>query len=242
VIKKITFTKIESTNKYALENIDKIGDKTVVIARIQTKGRGRNARNWVSKKNNLFASLVLKPQYKLEKEYTLNALTHYMAVVLARVFKKKYSIETKIKWPNDIIADGKKIAGILIETVIQGYFLQGVVIGVGVNLNMDRKSLETIDQPATSLNILLKRKINTDRFLDYLLEEFFTQYDELLKRGFLLIKEEYNRRNIVLGKMIEVDVFNKKYYGMVKEIDDKGQLVLNCNNTEKIISVGDIIC
>jgi len=242
VIKKITFTKIESTNKYALENIDKIGDKTVVIARIQTKGRGRNARNWVSKKNNLFASLVLKPQYKLEKEYTLNALTHYMAVVLARVFKKKYSIETKIKWPNDIIADGKKIAGILIETVIQGYFLQGVVIGVGVNLNMDRKSLETIDKPATSLNILLKRKINTDRFLDYLLEEFFTQYDELLKQGFLLIKEEYNRRNMVLGKMIEVDVFNKKYYGMVKEIDDKGQLVLNCNNTEKIISVGDIIC
>lgn len=242
MIKKITFTKIESTNKYALENIDKIGDKTVVIARIQTKGRGRNARNWVSKKNNLFASLVLKPQYKLEKEYTLNALTHYMAVVLARVFKKKYSIETKIKWPNDIIADGKKIAGILIETVIQGYFLQGVVIGVGVNLNMDRKSLETIDKPATSLNILLKRKINTDRFLDYLLEEFFTQYDELLKRGFLLIKEEYNRRNMVLGKMIEVDVFNKKYYGMVKEIDDKGQLVLNCNNTEKIISVGDIIC
>ncbi len=242
MIKKITFTKIESTNKYALENIDKIGDKTVVIARIQTKGRGRNARNWVSKKNNLFASLVLKPQYKLEKEYTLNALTHYMAVVLARVFKKKYSIETKIKWPNDIIADGKKIAGILIETVIQGYFLQGVVIGVGVNLNMDRKSLETIDKPATSLNILLKRKINTDRFLDYLLEEFFTQYDELLKQGFLLIKEEYNRRNMVLGKMIEVDVFNKKYYGMVKEIDDKGQLVLNCNNTEKIISVGDIIC
>jgi len=148
VIKKITFTKIESTNKYALENIDKIEDKTVIVARVQTKGRGRNARNWVSKKDNLFASLVLKPRYKLEKEYTLNALTHYTAVVLARVFKEKYSIETKIKWPNDIIADGKKIAGILIETVIQGYFLQGVVIGVGVNLNMDRKSLGTIDQPA----------------------------------------------------------------------------------------------
>jgi BirA family transcriptional regulator, biotin operon repressor / biotin---[acetyl-CoA-carboxylase] ligase len=242
VIKKITFIKIESTNKYALENIDNIEDKTVIVARVQTKGRGRNARNWVSKKNNLFVSLVLKPQYKLEKKYTLNALTHYTAVVLARVFKEKYSIETKIKWPNDIIVDEKKIAGILIETVIQGYFLQGVVIGIGVNLNMDKRSLKTIDQPATSLNILLKRKINTDRFLDYLLEEFFTQYDELLKQGFLLIKEEYNSRNMVLGKMVEVDVFNKKYYGMVKEIDDKGQLVLNCNNTEKIISVGDIVC
>jgi len=180
MIKKIYFPKIGSTNDYAVENINDIEDKTVIFADIQTKGKGRNARHWVSEKNNLFASLVLKPQFNFKEKYTLNALTHYTAVVLARVFKKKYSLETKIKWPNDLVAEGKKIAGILIETVIEGCFLQGVIVGIGVNLNLEEKSLGKIDKPATSLNILLKREINRDEFLDFLLKEFFIQYDELL--------------------------------------------------------------
>ncbi len=242
MIKKIYLSEVESTNNYAMENIQEIEDKTVVFADIQSKGKGRNARNWVSEKNNLFASLVLKPRFDFQEKHTLNALAHYTAVVLARVFKKKYLIETKIKWPNDLLVDRKKIAGILIETIIQGYLLEAVIIGIGVNLNLGKGLLEKIDQPATSLNVLLKKEIDRDEFLDFLLKEFFLQYDELLEKGFLLIKEEYSLRNMFLGKMVEAAAFNKKYYGIAKEITDKGQLVLDCNGIEKIIDMGDIIC
>ncbi|MCG9479227.1 MAG: biotin--[acetyl-CoA-carboxylase] ligase [Actinomycetia bacterium] len=242
MVKRIYFPKIESTNNYAVENIENIEDRTVILADKQTRGKGRNGRYWLSEKNNLFVSLVLKPQFDFRQINTINALTHYTAVVLTRVFKKKYSIKAKIKWPNDLLANGKKIAGILIETVIKGNSLQGVIIGIGVNLNLEEKTLEKISQPATSLNVLLEKEINRDEFLDFLLKEFFLQYDELLKKGFLLIKEEYSLLNMVMGKLVKVVVFNKKYYGIAKGIDDKGQLILDCKDREEIINIGDIIC
>jgi BirA family transcriptional regulator, biotin operon repressor / biotin---[acetyl-CoA-carboxylase] ligase len=242
MIRKIYLPEIESTNNYAVKNIEYIKDKTVIFADIQTKGKGRNGRHWFSERNNLFASLVLKPKFDLKDMYKLNALTHYTAVVLSRIFKKKYSIETKIKWPNDLQANGKKIAGILIETIIKGDFLQGIIIGIGVNLNLDEKSLKEINQPAISLNILLDREINRDEFLDFLLKEFFLQYNQLLKQGFLLIKEEYKLKSMVLGKSVKAVTTNKEYNGIAKEIDDKGQIILDCNNIEEIINIGDIIC
>ncbi len=240
--KKIHLPKTESTNDYALQNIESLEDKTIIFADFQTKGKGRNARTWVSKKNNLYTSFVLKPEYDFHKKNTLNALTQYSAVVLTRILKDQYAIEAKIKWPNDLLVDHKKIAGILIETVIQGDLLQGIVIGIGVNLNLDKKDLEKIDQPATSLNILLNKEIDRDAFLDFLLKEFFLGYDALLEKGFLLIKEEYILRNMFLGKMVKAVVFEKTYHGIAKKVDDEGQLVLDCNSKEEIISIGDIIC
>ncbi|MDZ7838932.1 MAG: hypothetical protein U5N58_13890 [Actinomycetota bacterium] len=120
--------------------------------------------------------------------------------------------------------------------------MQGVIIGIGVNLNLEEKSLEKISQPATSLNVLLEKEIDRDEFLDFLLKEFFVQYDELLQKGFLLIKEEYSVLNMVMGKLIKVVVFNKKYNGIAKGIDDKGQLILDCKGKKEIINIGDIIC
>ncbi|MBN2073889.1 MAG: biotin--[acetyl-CoA-carboxylase] ligase [Actinobacteria bacterium] len=242
MVKKIYFPEIASTNDYASENIGSIEDRTVIFADIQTKGRGRNGRHWFSGKNNLSASLILKPQLNFSQVYKVNALVHYTAVVLARVFKKEYSIETRIKWPNDLMAGFKKIAGILIETVITGESLQGVIIGTGVNLNLDEKSLKKIGRPATSLNVLLGKEVNRDEFLDLFLKEFFLQYDELLMQGFSLIKEEYKLKSMTLGRAVKAAISGKEYSGIAKDIDDMGQLVLDCNNEEKIINTGDITC
>ncbi|MBM3700552.1 MAG: biotin--[acetyl-CoA-carboxylase] ligase [Actinobacteria bacterium] len=239
---KIHFTEIESTNDYALKNMEDIQDGTVIYADVQTKGKGRNSRTWVSEKGNLFMSLVLKPEYNLGKKNSLCAIVHYTAVVLTRVLETKYSVKAKIKWPNDLLVDNKKIAGILIEAVIQGSNLQGIVVGIGVNLNMEKDLLERLDQAATSLNLLLNQKISRDKFLDYLLEEFFSRYEKLLEKGFSLIKKEYILKNMFLGKMVKAVVFGKMYHGLAKGLDDAGQLILECGGSKEVISAGDIIC
>ncbi len=240
--KKIHLKKVGSTNDFGLQNIDWLKDKTVIFADLQTKGKGRNERTWLSEKNNLFVSLLLKPEYDIKKRNTLNSLIHYSAVVLARVLDKKYSIKPKIKWPNDILVGGKKIAGILVESVVQGDCLQGVIVGIGVNLNCSQNQLEKIDKPATSLNLLLKKEISRDKFLEHLVGEFFSQYAELLENGFKLIKNEYISYNMFLDKNIEAVIFNQTYQGIAKKVDDAGCLVMDCMGKRKTISIGDIIC
>jgi len=242
MIKKLYFSEIDSTNEYAVKNLNHLEDRTVISAGIQTKGRGRGGRSWYSREGNLFASLVLKPQADFCEICRLNAIVHYTAVILARVFKKKYGLDTNIKWPNDLLAEGKKISGILIETVIKGECLQGIIIGVGVNLNMSKEDFKMINQPATSLNLLSGIEINRDIFLDFFLEEFFLQYDEFLKKGFSLIKNDYKMLNMVLGKEVKVISSGREHCGIVKDIDDYGQLVLDCYNKEETINAGEIIC
>jgi len=241
-VKKIHLKKIGSTNDFALQNMDSLEDKTVIFADMQTQGKGRNERIWISERNNLFVSLVLKPDYDMDKKNTLHSLTHYSAVVLARILEKNYSVKPAIKWPNDILIDGKKIAGILVESVVQGKCLQGVIVGIGVNLNYRQNQLEKIDQPATSLNVLLKKEISRDQFLKYLVREFFLQYEELLEKGFQLIKKEYISYSMFLDKNIKVIVFDQSYQGIAKKIDNTGCLVMDCRGEQKIINIGDMIC
>ena len=119
----IHFESIDSTNDYILKNIKYLKDKTVVFSDIQTKGKGRNNRIWYSpkyeNKYNLYVSILLLPDFKEKNIKLLQNLPHYNAVILHRVFLE-YGVRTKIKWPNDILFENKKIAGILCESVIIG--------------------------------------------------------------------------------------------------------------------------
>jgi len=239
--KKVYLKSIDSTNKYTIKNIKQLDDKTIVYADEQTSGKGRNNRTWISsERSNLYFTIVLKPN--LKDISVLPNITQYMAVVLCKTFNR-YGIIAQIKWPNDVLVNGKKIAGILCETVFKGSDLEGVGVGVGVNLNMTQKFLDTIDQPATALNLLLKTKIDRKRFLDELLQLFFEDYDEFLDVGFLNIRDEYIQMAMFLDKKIRVLVFDEIFIGLAKDIDESGRLILlDENNIEKIVSIGDVIC
>ena len=103
----------DSTNKYAKEHIEELEDKTVVYTYNQTSGRGRLNRKWsYGGKDNIYASIVLKPSCEMKDVYS--NLTQYLSVVLAQTFEE-YGVIPKIKWPNDIRINGKKISGILAE-------------------------------------------------------------------------------------------------------------------------------
>lgn len=241
MVKVIQLEEVDSTNSYGKKHIDEFGDRTAIITKKQTSGRGRLNRSWVDLgEENLFLSIILKPSETFNEIYP--NLTQYLSVTLCRVIES-YGIQTQIKWPNDVLIDGKKIAGILSETVIQGQKLKGIVLGVGVNLNSNQEKIDAIpNKIATSLNIETQKAIDLKEFLNKLLTEFFEHYDEFLQSGFLQIKDDYIKRNCFLGKELKVQVFNHMESGLAKAVNDLGELVLEDNNKREIVlTIGDII-
>lgn len=241
MVKVIQLEEVDSTNSYGKKLIDKFEDKTAIITKKQTSGRGRLNRSWVDLgEENLFLSIILKPSETFNEIYP--NLTQYLSVTLCKVIES-YGIQTQIKWPNDVLIDGKKIAGILSETVMQGQKLKGIVLGVGVNLNSNQEKINAIpNKIATSLNIETQKAIDLKEFLNKLLTEFFEHYDEFLQSGFLQIKDDYIKRNCFLGKELKVQVFNHMESGLAKAVNDLGELVLEDNNKREIVlTIGDII-
>ncbi len=237
----INFEQIDSTNNYAKLNLNKILDRTVICADSQSAGRGRFNRKWVDMgRGNLFISLVLKPSCVFEKNYA--ALTQFTAVILCRIFEE-YGVQPEIKWPNDVLIDGKKIAGILSESVIKGSSLQGLIIGIGINLNADKDSLSLVaDKKITALNVELLREYEDKKlFLDKFLYGFFSSYDRFLSGGFLCIKDEYSKRCNFLSERICVNLLNKQVKGIAERFTDSGELVLKADNGEIILTAGDIL-
>ncbi len=237
----IRLEETESTNSYAKSHIGVLADKTAVHALRQTCGRGRLNRKWVDLgEDNLYLSIVLKPSNAFSEIYP--NLTQYLSVALSKVLES-YGVKTQIKWPNDVLINGKKIAGILSETVMSGGNLEGIVLGIGVNLNAEQADLDAIpDKIAASLNIETGKNINLDIFLNELLTEFFANYDKFLKIGFSLIKDEYVKRNCFLDTELNVQVFNNIKTGFAKSVTDKGELVLQTkDNAETVLTIGDIL-
>lgn len=256
-MKYIHFQTIDSTNNFALKNIENLDSDTVIFSDHQEAGKGRNGRVWISPKVkktkdssinnlNLYCSILLKPRFDKENKNinVLKNIAHYTAFVLCRTLKK-YGVDSKIKWPNDILVDRKKIAGILCESVIKGNSL-AIVVGCGVNLNMPKEFFKDIDQPATSLDLLIDKEIDRDRFLEYFIEEFFLDYENFADKGFKYISSEYKKKSLIFEdsfkeKKVNINIFGDIIEGFVKDIDNDGQLIIIDNeNVERIINVGDL--
>ncbi len=237
------FKKLDSTNTYAMKNLAELSDKEVIIADVQTSGRGRLNRSWVSaREDNIYLSIVLKPCSKVSDKLPLAGLTQYMSVILCRVLEN-YGASAQIKWPNDVLSDGKKIAGILSQASIQGESFRGLILGTGVNLNFSQEEADKIDQPATSLNLILGRPVDKKAFTEELIDGFFENYEKFLDKGFSYIEKDYIQRCCFLGKRIAVNALDPRETGIAKEIREDGSLVLeNDEMQEKIITMGDIVC
>jgi len=239
----IYFPEITSTNTHAIKNIADFEDRDVLMAEIQTEGRGRFDRKWVSDKpENIYISFVLKPNIKIGEDSPLNNISQYLSVKLCETLET-YGVNSVIKWPNDVLINGKKIAGILAQTSIRGNSFQGLVLGIGVNLNFEKTDMQKIDRPATSLNLVLGKKIDRDEFLKSLLERFFEDYDEFLNTGFDFIKHDYVKRAYFLGNTVTVNTYKSEIKGIAKKIADNGSLIIIPDNSseEIIINVGEIL-
>jgi BirA family biotin operon repressor/biotin-[acetyl-CoA-carboxylase] ligase len=238
----IKLEETKSTNTYSKEHLTLLDDKTVVQSLRQTHGRGRLNRTWVDLgAGNLFFSIVLKPGDNYKNLYS--NITQYACVVLCRIFEK-YGVAAKIKWPNDVLVDGKrKISGILSESVIEGGVLKGIILGIGVNLNAKQDDVNNIpDRIATGLNIEIGKPVDMDVFLSDFLGAFFEGYDKFLNIGFEYIMDEYVNRNCFLNRDINVHLLNNIKSGFAKGVNSSGELLLQTSDDkELVLNMGDIL-
>jgi BirA family biotin operon repressor/biotin-[acetyl-CoA-carboxylase] ligase len=238
----IRFDEIDSTNDHAIRNLDSFNDRDVILAETQKKGHGRFSRKWVSHvPENIYMSIVLKPNIKITDSSPLANITQYMSLVICDVLDL-YNTPGQVKWPNDVLVKGAKIAGLLSQSSIQEKQLKGYVLGVGINLNMSPGVLKQIDQPATSLNLETGMAVDRDQFLDKLLKEFFSGYENFLKNGFPSIKEQYIHKTSFLGKEIRVALMDTEVAGTAKGFSDDGCLILVTDQgKEQKITIGDVL-
>lgn len=231
---------VDSTNLYGKKNIDTLADKTVISAKRQLSGRGRLNRVWLDLgEGNLFVSVVLKPSLKFDEKFA--NLTQYLSVILCKTLEQ-YGLQPEIKWPNDVLINGKKVAGILSETVMQGQIFKGLVLGFGINISAGERDVKQVtDKAVTSVSLELGKQVDGKLFLNDLLNLFFRDYNKFLESGFEFIKHDYIKRVNFLEKELCVKVFNDTKCGVAKGINDNGALILEKNNEKFVLTIGDIL-
>jgi BirA family biotin operon repressor/biotin-[acetyl-CoA-carboxylase] ligase len=210
---------------------------TIVLAEMQTKGRGRLGRNWLSPKyKGIYLSLILRPKISLSQASLLTLLS---AISVCEAIKEVTSLEAKIKWPNDIILNDKKLGGILIELNAETDQVKFVVIGLGLNINNDKKSLP---DTAISLKEAKKEEISRVELLKEILRRMESNYKLFQKGEQREIIEKWRVLNITLGKRIKIAFQKEHLEGEALEIDTDGGLLVRRDSgmIEKIMS-GDIV-
>ena len=231
------FDTLDSTNTYAVSHFEELSDGDLVVAAVQTAGRGRLNRHWISREGNLFASFVIKEPFK-EPFYA--TMVSSLSVIAA--IKKCYpDLDPLVKWPNDVLLNGKKICGVLCEGVIRNGKLQGIICGIGVNLNLTEEELREIDQPATSLSVSAGEKINLKKFTEQL-EIYLNWYYITGNNQMSELYSIWKRKNAVIGQTVflyppDGGVMTAK----VLDIGVDGRLFAELENGETIFfSCGDV--
>jgi BirA family biotin operon repressor/biotin-[acetyl-CoA-carboxylase] ligase len=238
----VTLNEVHSTNSYALDNLPFLDNRTVIFTTCQTSGRGRYNRKWVcDNSENIYMSIVLKPDNI--SDFPFPNLTQYLSIALCNVLEKDFSLNPVIKWPNDILVEGAKISGILAESYMENNTVKGIVLGLGLNVNMEKETLEKIDQKATSIFALTGKNYDCETITRKICDEFFLNYDKFVKEGFSFIKDKYIQKCFFLGKNIKISENGEKKEYFAEAIDENGFLTVKdeLNNISKIIT-GDVLC
>ena len=213
----------------------------VIWARRQTAGRGRMGREWVSAEGNLFVSILLSLTKDLE---TCAQLSFVAAIAVAETLEGIIPEHDGIscKWPNDILLDGKKLAGILLESFTvpdeTGKSRQWVVVGVGVNVD---SYPEHVMYPATCLKEAGVEIISAKIVLSRFIYNFIHRYDAWNKKGFKEIHAEWMARAHHIGKPIEVLMGDEQTNGVLDGIDHSGRLLLRkASGAVQCVTAGDV--
>jgi BirA family transcriptional regulator, biotin operon repressor / biotin---[acetyl-CoA-carboxylase] ligase len=214
---------------------------TVVLADSQTGGKGRRGRAWSSPAGvNLYCSVVLRPSIM---PHEAPQLTFLSAVAAARAIELTTKLTPEIKWPNDLLVSGKKVAGLLNEMSAETDGINFVILGIGINLNMTAELFpDDLRHPATSL--LMESGVRVDRslFAATMLNELDRLYADFLAHGFGPVREEWQRRCNANGRQVLVnDSGTECIGGRFIGIDSDGAMLLRSDN-DKLhrITCGDV--
>lgn len=241
--RRVEFLKLTaSTNADAFRLAeDGAAEGTVVLADSQSGGKGRRGRVWSSPAGvNLYCSVVLRPAIM---PHEAPQLTFLSAVAAARAIELTTSLTPEIKWPNDLLISGKKVAGLLNEMSAETDGINFVILGIGVNLNMTADQFpDDLRHPATSIFLESGVRVDRSRFTSCMLNELDRLYSDFLAYGFGPIREEWQQRCNASGRQVLVsDSGTECTGGRFIGIDPDGAMLLRSED-DKLhrITCGDV--
>ncbi len=234
------FDEVDSTNKVAKSFIeDGVTDRLVVISATQTAGRGRFLRSWVSPPGGLYTSLIVKPILSPADMPLLGILAGCSA---AAAVQSTCSVDVLLKWPNDIIVGEKKIGGILSESIVEGDRVASVVLGIGINVNLELNDYpEDLQNTITTILHETGQETSIEELAASLLGETYSRISEVeARQTFQSVLSEYKRVCNTLGRRIIVEQTDATLEGTALDIDESGALVLETDEGIEIVSAGDV--
>ena len=228
-----SYKTIDSTNTQ-MKKLAINGGKnhSVIVSEEQSAGRGRFGRSFYSPaQKGVYMSVLLKTGDSLQNATMITIKT---AVAVRRAIAKLYDIEVAIKWVNDLYYRGKKVCGILSEAIsdFESGMIEAIISGIGINVSTDNFPLE-IASIATSLGL---QEANRNQFIAEILNQLFAIIDE----DFKLVLNEYRMASCILHKQITFNQKGEQFTGLVREINDLGNLVVSSNGAEMVLTAGEV--
>ena len=228
---------LESTNVRAKELARQGGvHGQVVLARRQSSGRGRLQRQWESPRGGLWMSVVLRPSLSLADA---SKITLAASVAIVDAFEELYSLRIGIKWPNDLVFNGLKIAGILGEVVGEWNTVQTLILGIGINVNFPRERLSPLLN-ATTLFEILKDDVDLNILAATILKHLEKQIISLEKKAFEDLRVRWLERAVSLGEEVRILRGDQVIQGIFKGITIDGALLLETQDEVKSFSAGEV--
>lgn len=235
------FHEVDSTNNVAQE-LASAGapEGTLVIAASQRSGKGRRGKEWISPAGGLWMTIILRPDVEANKAPQLTLVT---GVVVALTLAQEYGLDVGIKWPNDILIGDKKVCGILTEVKTENEKVDYVLVGIGIDLNVDIGAFPwEMQGSTTSLKAQLGREIDEVELIKRLLEIFETQYNQFQDDNFRDVLNQWRKLSSTIGSRVEVHKKGETLYGEAVGVSKDGKLIVELEDgTLRPIISGGII-
>lgn len=231
------FEELSSTNDRIKDMVRQGGEHgTVVMARRQTTGHGRMQRVWESPEGGLWLSLLLKPRLSLGDAAKLTLST---GVALAQTMEDLYGLAVGIKWPNDLVIQGRKIAGILGEVAGEWNTVQTLILGIGVNANFSCRTLSS-KLPAATLQDILGYEVNLNQLAAQLLLNLEKEVQSLEQGDVQGLIQRWTAFAVGINQPVRVERAGTVYAGIFKGIREDGELILDLEGQEMTFSSGEV--
>jgi BirA family transcriptional regulator, biotin operon repressor / biotin---[acetyl-CoA-carboxylase] ligase len=233
------FPEVASTNTLAMEMASKgAPEGTIVLAEAQTCGKGRRGRKWISPRGNLYLSVVLRPDVPLHKS---PVITLTGAVAVASAIRGMYGLKASIKWPNDILISGRKVCGLLTEMSAEQDRVRHIVLGIGIDANMDLEALPCdVRAQTTTLAVEAGGKIDRTALLRQLLRELDRWYGVFLEDERDILAA-WRTLNVTTGNRVAISGAGEVLEGLAQAIDDEGRLIIRLDDgTVRTVAAGDV--
>ena len=238
------FDSIDSTQDFAIKIASQaIENGTVIVSQKQTKGRGRLGRKWISPKGGIWLSIILRPIFDISMT-TLFPIASSLA--LANAIEENIGIKPELKWPNDITIKGKKVAGTLIDVTVESNKIENIVLGVGINYQIDSSKLEKSLKNSENFYgaTTLIRKNNNENpitFVKTFLYELEQVFNLLNNEQPETVIKNWIRRSSTIGRNIEILTHDGKVRGKAVKLDMDGALIIKNKTGFQRILVGDLV-